>query len=75
MRLDFSQTPAAVAAGALAAIGRTTTVRPGAMSKLLGWSLGMLPRRGRVRVMGQLMKGMTAAPTPAGPARRAHRGR
>jgi uncharacterized protein len=75
MRLDFSQTPATVAAGALAAIGRTTTVRPGALSKLLGWSLGMLPRRGRVRVLGQLMKGLTAAPTPAGPVRRAHGGR
>ncbi len=61
MRLSFSQTPEAVAAGALAALGRTTTVRPGALSKFLGWSLGMLPRRGRVRVMGALMAGMGGA--------------
>ncbi len=69
MRLAFSQTPEVVAEGALAALGRTTTVRPGALSKLLGWSLGMLPRRGRVRVLGALMKGMTAAsatPSPGG---------
>ena len=67
MRLAFSQTPATVAAGALAAIGRTTTVRPGALSKMLGWSLGMLPRRGRVRVLGELMKGMTAVAPRPGP--------
>jgi uncharacterized protein len=61
MRLSFSQTPEVVAAGALAALGRTTTVRPGALSKFVGWSLGMLPRRGRVRVLGALMAGMGGA--------------
>jgi uncharacterized protein len=69
MRLSFSQTPEAVAAGALAAIGRTTTVRPGPLSKLLGWSLGMVPRRGRVRVLGALMEAMTAVPATPLPRR------
>lgn len=42
------------------ALGRQTTVRPGWLSKLLGWSLAMLPRWGQVMVIGQVMKGMTA---------------
>jgi short-subunit dehydrogenase len=66
MQLSFSQTPDVVAAGALAALGHRTTVRPGGLSKLLGWSLGMLPRRGRVRVLGALMKGMTAQASSTG---------
>ena len=50
--------PETVARSALAALGRRTTVRPGFLAKLLGWSLAMLPRWGRVRVMGAIMKGM-----------------
>lgn len=42
------------------ALGRKTTVRPGWLSKLLGWSLAMLPRWGQVIVMTQVMRGMTA---------------
>lgn len=42
------------------ALGRRTTVRPGALSKLLGWGLAMLPRWGQVQVITQVMKGMTA---------------
>ena len=44
---------------ALAQLGRRTTVRPGWLSKLLGWSLALLPRWGQVRVIAQVMKGMT----------------
>jgi hypothetical protein len=51
-------TPEIVARSALAALGRQTTVRPGFLAKFLGWSLAMLPRWGRVRVMGVIMKGM-----------------
>ncbi len=49
-----------VARVTMQALGRKTTVRPGWLSKLLGWSLATLPRRGRVMVITQVMKGMTA---------------
>jgi hypothetical protein len=47
-----------VARQSLAAMGRQTTVRPGWLSKLLGYSLAMLPRWARVHVLAQVMKGM-----------------
>ncbi len=59
MQMGLSQTPKEVARGALAALDRRTTVRPGFLAKLLGWSLAPLPRWGRVIVMGAIMKGMT----------------
>ncbi len=34
------------------------TVGPGWLSKLLEWSLKPLPRSGRVRMMGVIMRGM-----------------
>ncbi len=40
-------------------LGRTGTVRPGLLSKVLELSLMLLPRRGRVRMMGVVMSGMT----------------
>ncbi len=47
-------------------LGRRTTVRPGWLSKLLGWSLALLPRWAQVMVIAQVMKGMTAhQPRPA----------
>jgi uncharacterized protein len=49
-----------VARVTMRALGRKTTVRPGWLSKLLGWSLAMLPRWGQVMVITQVMKGMTA---------------
>ena len=49
-----------VARVTMQALGGQTTVRPGWLSKVLGWSLAMLPRWGQVRVIGQVMKGMTA---------------
>jgi uncharacterized protein len=42
------------------ALSRRTTVRPGRLAKLLGWSLALLPRWGQVMVITQVMKGMTA---------------
>jgi hypothetical protein len=44
----------------LNALGCRTTVRPGWLSKLLGFSLSLLPRSGRTRVMAAVMRGMTA---------------
>lgn len=60
MQMGQAATPEMVARTALAALGRRTTVRPGFLAKFLGWSLALLPRWGRVRVMGVIMKGMTA---------------
>ena len=56
--------PQAVAVTTLRALGRRTTVAPGAMSKLLTWSLALLPRWGRIRVMGAVMGGMTRHQQP-----------
>ena len=59
--MDMSRTvaPAAVARGALAALGRRSTVAPGGLSKLLTTGLRTLPRAGRVRAMQQVMASMT----------------
>lgn len=48
-----------VARQTLDALGRQTTVRPGWLSKFLGWSLAALPRSARVRILAQVMRGMT----------------
>jgi len=64
MRMSASLTPDVVARVSLDRLGRRTTVRPGWLSKLLGWSLAMLPRWAMVRVIGQVMKGMTAHQAP-----------
>jgi short-subunit dehydrogenase len=63
MQMGQAATPEMVARSALAALGRQTTVRPGFLAKFLGWSLAMLPRWGRVRVMGVIMKGMVGKDT------------
>ncbi|HEV8033869.1 SDR family NAD(P)-dependent oxidoreductase [Yoonia sp.] len=63
MHMGKAATPELVARSALAALGRRTTVRPGFLAKFLGWSLTMLPRWGRVLVMGGIMKGMIGKDT------------
>jgi hypothetical protein len=42
----------------LQALGRQPTVLPGALSKLLVYSLAFLPRALRVRIMGRAMGSM-----------------
>lgn len=59
MTMGFAQTPREVAGSTLAALGKTGTVRPGLLAKLLELSLQFLPRWGRVRMMGLVMSGMT----------------
>jgi len=59
MKMGAAQTPREVARGTLAALGRWGTVRPGLLSRLLELSLSLLPRWGRVRMMGVVMHGMT----------------
>lgn len=61
MQMGKAATPETVAKGALAALGKRGTVRPGILAKFLGWSLAMLPRWGRVQIMGMIMKGMAGA--------------
>jgi short-subunit dehydrogenase len=58
MQMGMALTPRAVAAETLTALGRRTTVRPGWLSKLLEAAL-TLPRSARVRIMTQVMRGMT----------------
>lgn len=65
MRPSISLEPDLVARITLNALGHKTTVRPGWLSKLLGWSLATLPRWIQVMVISQVMKGMTAHQTPA----------
>jgi uncharacterized protein len=59
MTMSLAQTPDEVARGTLAALGRQGTVRPGVLAWLLELSLSLLPRWGRVRMMGVVMRGMT----------------
>lgn len=61
MRMGATVSPETVARETLAALGKATVVRPGALSKLLGWNLAMLPRSARALIMGRIMKGMTVA--------------
>ncbi|QUR67259.1 SDR family NAD(P)-dependent oxidoreductase [Mycobacterium spongiae] len=70
MQLSATTTPEAVARATLRALGRRTTVRPGALSKLLGVPLALLPRPARVLALSRVMKTLTAhqpvGPTAAG---------
>jgi short-subunit dehydrogenase len=57
MQMGKAEKPETVARVSLAAQRRGGTVRPGILAKLLGWSLAVMPRWGRVRVLGLIMKG------------------
>lgn len=50
-----------VALGSLNALGRKRTVRPGRVSKTLGWSLSTAPRRLRTKILKQVMQSFTSA--------------
>lgn len=60
MRMAKAATPEVVARVTLDALGRQGTVRPGWLSKVLGWSLATAPRGLRVEIMGRIMQGMSA---------------
>jgi hypothetical protein len=67
MRLATALEPEAVASETLSALGRRATVRPGWLSKLLSAAL-TVPRWARVRIMANVMRGMTrhqSVPSPA----------
>ena len=59
MTYGFSATPEEVAEQSLRALGRKSYLAPTATNRFLQTSLAMLPRFGRVRVMEQIMAGMT----------------
>ncbi len=67
MTMGMAQNPKAVAEATLGALGRHGTTRPGWLAKVLGWSLALLPRWARVRVMTVIMRGMSRDkhPTPS----------
>ncbi len=66
MTMSMAVPPRVVAQQTLESLGRTGTVRPGWLSKLLESALMSLPRRGRVRMMSQVMAGMTRRRSPVG---------
>lgn len=59
MQMSFATAPDVVARETLRMLGQRTTVRPGWLSKLLEWSLRLNPRAVRVRILSQIMQGMT----------------
>lgn len=59
MRMGAALSPADVAQPTLDALGRTSTVLPGMLSKLLTYGIAPLPRLLRVRIMGRVMHSMT----------------
>jgi short-subunit dehydrogenase len=60
MHMSKTDSPQAVARASLAALPGGGTHRPGVLSKLLGWSLAILPRWARVRLLGLIAGGMRA---------------
>lgn len=61
MRITSGVSAATVARETLDALGRRSgTVRPGWLSKVLAGSLATVPRQLRVRILEQVMRGMTA---------------
>jgi NADPH:quinone reductase-like Zn-dependent oxidoreductase len=58
-RMGAAMAPADVVKPTLDALGRKATVLPGTLLKLLVYSLALLPRQLRVRIMGRVMYGMT----------------
>lgn len=59
MVLGPAMRPETIARATLAALGRRTTVLPGALTRVLSYALAPLPRSLRARIMGRVMKGMT----------------
>jgi short-subunit dehydrogenase len=59
IKMSMALPPADVGVPILKALGRTMTVLPGGLTKLLTYSLHTAPRRLRVRIMRGIMGGMT----------------
>lgn len=63
MRMGSAADPHDVARATLNALGRRSTVRPGARSKVLGYSLATAPRRLRSWILTRIIGGFTAHQT------------
>ena len=59
MKLTLAAKPDMVARVSLAALGRSTTIIPGWLAKLIAWSLLPLPRWGKTLAMSLVMKRMS----------------
>ena len=58
MQVGSAAKAADIAQPILNALGRQATIWPGSLAKLLVYGMAMLPRMMRVRIMGNVMKGM-----------------
>jgi short-subunit dehydrogenase len=58
LQMPQAMTPRTIATATLDALGKRGTVRPGWLSKLLGWSLATAPRWLQVKIIGAVMKRM-----------------
>ena len=61
MKMGMSQSPNGIAKKSLSALGNTATIRPGFLSKFLGYSLATAPRRIRSFILKQIMSSMVFA--------------
>ena len=59
MKMNGAANPALLAPEIVKALGRKITVKPGFKSKFLLFSLAMFPRWARIRIMANVMGGMT----------------
>ncbi|MEO1018853.1 MAG: SDR family oxidoreductase [Pseudomonadota bacterium] len=59
MQMGMAQKPEDIAQATLRALGHKTTVRPGWLAKLLEGAMTGMPRWGRSRILGGVMRGMT----------------
>lgn len=60
MRMEGAMPAADIAKPILSALGRKTTVHPGWLTKVLTYSLKTVPRWAKIRILTQVMRGMTA---------------
>jgi len=60
LRMGMSLDPERIAPVIVDALGLKATVLPGLLSKLLVYSMIPLPRRARIAIMGNVMRGMTS---------------
>ncbi|MEM1431801.1 MAG: SDR family NAD(P)-dependent oxidoreductase [Pseudomonadota bacterium] len=68
MTVGQAGSPETVARAIVRRLGRSGTIRPGLLSKVLGYNLAMTPRPLRIRIMSQIISGMAKGKPSAAPA-------